>query len=446
MDRLALFMVCCVSALLIAGCNTGKGIQQEPFNATIRFEEDELPVFPGAEGFGTRTPAGRGGVLITVTTLAAEGPGSLREALAAPGPRTIVFEVGGVIDIRESLVITEPFATVAGQTAPEPGITIIGAGLVVTTHDVLIQHLRIRVGNRLDGPDPGGRDGIGVVGTPDGQREVCNVVIDHCSVSWAIDEGASTWHPGVRDVTFRQCIIAENLSRSIHPEREHSKGLLIGDHTRRIAVIGNLFAHNMRRSPLIKGDVSALLVNNFVYNPGSDIIHFSDPEDGGGSLAAIIGNVLLPGPDTRLKPMIHMLFSSKRTCRVYASDNLVAGARGWEFAVAQLKRGCAVDAAPVAIEGLEPLPGGEVQDWVLTCAGARPAFRDETDRRIVESVLTETGSIIDSQEEVGGFPHPPPASHTLELPPDPNADSDHDGYTDLEEWLDALAAAVEGRV
>ena len=129
MDRLALLMACCVSALLIAGCNTGKGIQQEPFNATIRFEEDELPVFPGAEGFGTRTPAGRGGALITVTTLAAEGPGSLREALAAPGPRTIVFEVGGVIDIRESLVITEPFATVA-VTVPNGDYDI---GRVVVT-------------------------------------------------------------------------------------------------------------------------------------------------------------------------------------------------------------------------------------------------------------------------------------------------------------------------
>jgi hypothetical protein len=297
----------------------------------------------------------------------------------------------------------------------------------------------------LEGPEPTARDGIGLIGTPDGGREVCNVVIDHCSITWAVDEGVSTWHPGVHDVTFRHCIIAENLSRSLHPKGEHSKGLLIGDHTRNIGVIGNLFAHNMRRSPLIKGDVSALVVNNVIYNPGADAIHFADPEDSGGSVATVAGNVLLPGPDTRVKPMVHMLFSSKRTSRVYAADNIAAGEKGWQFLLAQLKHGCAVDTPPVAIAGFEPLPASEVQDWVLTRVGARPAFRDEIDQRIVHSVFTETGSIIDSQDEVGGFPNHAPTAHMLDLPPNPNGDTDGDGYTNLEEWLHALAATVEGR-
>jgi hypothetical protein len=104
-----------------------------------------LPVFPGAEGFGTRTPAGRGGKVIAVTSLADAGPGSLRAALDNPAPRTIVFRVAGVIDLSTPIRISHPYVTVAGQTAPGDGICLRNAGLVVATHDVLIQHIRIRL-------------------------------------------------------------------------------------------------------------------------------------------------------------------------------------------------------------------------------------------------------------------------------------------------------------
>ncbi|MCP4641706.1 MAG: right-handed parallel beta-helix repeat-containing protein [bacterium] len=442
MRRVALFALAAI-VLQGASCQTGP-FNQDPFDDT-RNLSDALPVIPGAEGFGTDTPAGRGGDVIRVTNLNDEGPGSLRAALATPGPRTIVFEVAGVIDTNRVMAVHHPFATVAGQTAPSPGITIIGAGVVVVTHDVLIQHIRVRVGDRVDGPDPGGRDGMAVTGTPDGATDACNVVFDHCSVSWAVDEGCSTWYPGVRDVTFRQCIIAENLSRAIHPKGEHSKGLLIGDHSRRVSAIGNLMAHNMRRNPLIKGDVSALVVNNLIYNPGQVAIHFSDPEGMGPARATIIGNVLIKGPNTRLGVnVISTSFDTKPGTRIFGADNGVADRLDKGGAVTAKAKLINTTDPPVMVEPLTPLGSGEVVEWVLATAGARPADRDETDVRVVRSVRNGTGGIIDSQNEVGGFPGGPPVVRPLVLPDDPSGDADGDGYTNLEEWLHEFSAEVEG--
>ena len=132
-------------------------------------------------------------------------------------------------------------------------------------------------------------------------------MIDHCSVSWAIDEGVSTWYDGVRDITFSNNIVAEILSESLHPENEHSKGLLIGDHSRRVAVIGNLFAHNMRRNPMFKGDTSTIIAGNLIYNPGTAAIDFSDREFSGPSRSSIRRNVLIRGTDTEdWMPMISL--------------------------------------------------------------------------------------------------------------------------------------------
>ena len=115
------------------------------------------PAFPGAVGWAQKTAGGRGGQIIRVTTLAADGPGSLKAALEAKGPRIVVFEVGGVIDMgRTTINVTEPFLTIAGQTAPSPGITIIRGGMDVKTHDVIIRHIRIRPGRRWPGRSAAG--------------------------------------------------------------------------------------------------------------------------------------------------------------------------------------------------------------------------------------------------------------------------------------------------
>ena len=186
--------------------------------------------FPGALGFGTETPGGRGGRVIKVTTLNASGPGSLAEAVRATGPRIVVFEVGGVVDLNASVLkITEPFLTIAGQTAPSPGISIIRGGVGISTHDVVIQHLRVRAG------DVGRAQKSGWEVDSMATTSAWNVVVDHCSLAWGTDENLSASGPRFdggthvdawrsrtsHDVTFSHCIIAEGLSNSAHAKGEH---------------------------------------------------------------------------------------------------------------------------------------------------------------------------------------------------------------------------------
>jgi len=150
--------------------------------------DKKLPAFPGAEGFGATTPGGRGGRVLRVTRLADSGPGSLRAALETPGPRIIVFTVSGVIDHVRPLCIEEPYVTVAGQSAPGDGITLAGEEVRIQAHDVVLRHLRIRTGDAR--PPKDGWDNRDVVnlGHPRRLGDTHDVVLDHCSLSWSVDE------------------------------------------------------------------------------------------------------------------------------------------------------------------------------------------------------------------------------------------------------------------
>jgi hypothetical protein len=395
---------------------------------------DAIPVFPGAQGFGVETPAGRGGKIVRVTNLDDDGQGSFRAALRVPGRKTILFEVGGTVNLSADLDISDPFVTVAGQSAPSPGITLRGAGLRVFSHDALVQHIRIRVGDAYEGPDPEIRDAFQVLGP-----NAYNVVIDHVSASWGIDETTSTWYP-LHDVTISNCIISEGLSVSLHPEGAHSAGLLVGDGSQRIAVIGNLMAHNNDRNPLLKGSTSTIVLNNLVYNPGYRSIRISDPEDSGPTIASIVGNVLRTGPSTENDYLVSFSATVKQGTQVYLLDN---SARTQVHMSRRPGFEPIVDVAPIWIPTLEVRPSGEVTDWVLANAGARPTDRDAVDERIVRDVLDSRGRIIDSQNDVGGWPALQPTRRPLQVPDDPGGDSDGDGYTNLEEWLHELAAALE---
>ncbi len=405
-----------------------------------------LRVFPGAEGFGVDTRAGRGGAVVRVTNLEGEGPGSLRAALEQSGPRTIIFDVAGIIKLTKSLQILEPFVTVAGQTAPSPGITITGATLEIHTHDVLIQHLRVRVGDGPDGPQPDARDGISVYDGPEGAPPTERVVIDHCSVSWAIDEGVSTWGKTVRDVTFRDCIIAENLSRSLHPKGEHSKGILIGDHSQRVSVIGCLLAHNRQRNPLIKGAVTALVVNNIIYNPGL-AVHMDDPEGSGASHARIMNNLLIPGSDTPwYTPLVLLLDNTKSGSSVTIAGNITSShLRFFHLNPLRWLRMTRRQepASSVGVEPLTVLPADQLLDNLLPRVGARPADRDPVDARLIRELQEKKGRIIDSPRDVGGLPPAAEAARANQIPENPNEDRDGDGYTNLEDWLHDMAAMAE---
>ncbi len=239
------------------------------------------------------TRGGLHGVVLRVTTLAGDGPGSLQRAVDNPQPRLIVFEVGGVIDLQgHSIDVRSPWLTLAGQTAPDPGITLIRGSLSVETHDVVIQHIAVR---------PGGRGGAGTgseAWAPDALGAhrgsfgpVHHVVFDHCSATWAVDENLSSSGPAdvdptsdpditSHDVTLRRCLIAEGLSHATHPKGEHSKGTLIHDGVRNVVITGCLYAHNRERNPRLKGGTRAVVDGNVMYNWGSACIGVGNAETG----------------------------------------------------------------------------------------------------------------------------------------------------------------------
>jgi len=395
-----------------------------------------LAVGVKADGFGMHTVGGLEGRVIRVTSLAQDGPGTLRAAIEAQGPRLVVFEVGGIIDLaRKGLRVREPRLTIAGQTAPDPGITLIRGSLAIEAHDVVIQHLSVRPGDagqpRKSGWSP---DGIAM-------NAACDVVIDHCSTTWAVDENLSASGPRydgpaatTHDVTIRHCLIAEGLDDSSHEKGPHSKGSLVHDNCRNIAVIANLYAHNADRNPYFKAETTGAIVNNLIYNPGRAVIRVSFPrsEWEGRPIPAegrvsIIGNVLISGVNTRSSlPMI------AGTGFVYEQDNVAKGRDGQPVVVLdpQIQR---LPEKPVWPAELQVRPSSEVVDYMVRTVGSRPWQRDPIDQRIVDSVLQRGGRIIDSQDEVGGYPNRAPTQRKLETIPE--------GVEARRQWLDRMEGA-----
>ncbi len=377
------------------------------------------------------TGGGLSGKVLRVTTLAVDGPGSLRAAVEATGPRLIVFEVGGVIDLRgQTFVLRNPHVTIAGQTAPDPGITLIRGGLIVETHDVIIQHLAVR---------PGDGKGMTITGdwTPDalGVRRssagpVYDVVFEHCSATWAVDENLSVSGPAdisatdgpgatAHDITLRHCLIAEALSRATHSKGEHSKGTLVHDGVRNVTIEGCLYAHNRERNPRLKGGTSTVVRESLMYNWGSACVgvgargakRMLEP-----AAVVLAGNVAIAGPDTRGRFFVKSVDPGGR---VAMRDNVVIGAKLADDSVVVLP--------PPELSVMSPW---DAAMRVLRAAGSRPAKRDPIDTRIVRSVIDGTGSIIDSQEEVGGYPLRKATKRSLTVPA---------GVEERRKWLDRLS-------
>jgi pectate lyase len=420
-----------------------------------------LPVFPGAEGFGTRTIAGRGGKVIEVSSLEDDGPGSLRAALDDPEPRTVVFRVGGTIELQSELQILHPFLTVAGQTAPGGGICIQGAGITIQTHDVLIQHIRVRPGN--EGPvEPDINDAFSLLGDPAGNGGAYNVVLDHVSASWGEDETISTWY-GAHDITISWSIISEALDESRHRKETHSAGLLIGDSSYNVSVHHNLLAHNDFRNPLISEGGTHDIVNNIIYNWG--VLPAEIIDNDANTFLNFIGNYFIPGQDTQAGPF-EILFPGGNP-KIFVEGNLgphrlneniddwALVGLGWgeEGVAPEVYRSFQKFHVPT----ITIMSAEGAKELVLAHAGATKPLRDPIDFRIVEDVRNGTGSIIDAPEDVGGYPHLAQGSPLLDsdhdgmpdkweeerglnpyAPEDRNGDFDGDGYTNLEEYLFTL--------
>lgn len=379
--------------------------------------------FPGAQGFAAATPGGRGGRIIRVTTLAADGAGSLAAALRAKGPRIVVFEVGGVIDLAgKRLKIAEPFATVAGQTAPAPGITLIRGSLDITTHDVIIQHLSVRPGEAGRAKKSGWEaDGLATIGAS-------NVIIDHCSLTWATDENLSAsgprfegktvedWRAGAsHHITFSNCLIAEGLSKSTHGKGEHSKGSLLHDNGTFLSVVGNLYASNVERNPLAKGGVHAVIVNNWISNPGRRAIHHTlsrsewkghDPVT---SRLAVVGNILEHGPDT--PPKLALFYNHDESpVELFMADNLAFDTARQPVPLVEPAALPLNETRPPWPDRREPIPAAQVKEYVEKNVGARPWDRDPIDERIIHAALEGRGKILDSEQQAGGYPERPATS------------------------------------
>ncbi|NBB16792.1 pectate lyase [Caulobacter sp. SLTY] len=411
-----------ICGALVAGAGLSVATAAQKAHDAPRTATSHL-AFPGALGWAATTPGGRGGQVIRVTTLAAEGPGSFREAVETKGPRIIVFEVGGVVDMGgKTLTIREPFLTIAGQTAPSPGVTFIKGGIDIATHDVVVQHIRVRPGEagaaKKSGKD---FDSISTQGIS------YNIIVDHCTLTWGTDENLSAsgprfvgqtpddWRAGTsRNITFSNNIIAESLRYSTHAKIEHSKGSLIHDNITGILIVGNLYAHNFERNPMFKGGVRGVVVNNLIYNPGQRAIHYNlMAEEWGdkpwqiGQLVAV-GNVLRGGMDTA-EHLAFLEIGGYGDLEFYGKDNIAQDRYG-----RPLPMFGRYTTAPAKIiqksrpmlwpPGLVALPASAVQQSVLGGAGARPWDRDALDVQLISDVAEGRGAIIDSENDLHGYP------------------------------------------
>ena len=416
--------------------------------------------FPGAQGFGVTTPGGRGGRVILVTNLNSGGPGSLRAALKARGKRMVVFRVSGTITLKKGIDLTSPYVTVAGQSALGGGITLRvdpcsdDAALGVYTHDVVIRFLRVRRGANTCAGEGDSADGIVVY-----KKGAHHVVIDHSSVSWAVDENLSTYDYA-HDVTFSWNIVSEGLSNSTHPEGEHSKGVhLSGEDSYNISFHHNLLAHNSDRNPQPTNPGIADIRNNIVYNYGDNAALTSDSH--GKPRFNFVGNWYIPGPDTeRGEWELDVYEGSDAGWAFYVKGNLgphrSSNGLPQRRTVSPEGRSSMVS-SPYATPTTDTTSAKAAYGQVLARAGAVRPYRDAVDRRIVSDVKERGGRIIDSPSQVGGWPAlpaaAPPADADRDGMPDEweqahgskpgikdgSRDQDGDGWTNVEEYLNSLA-------
>jgi len=414
--------------------------------------------FPGAEGAGRFAAGGRGGKVITVTNLDDAGPGSLRAAIDTKGPRTIVFAVSGTIKLATTLRIREGQVTIAGQSAPGGGITLRDHTLEIAADDVVIRYIRSRLGDesKTEG------DAIWIV---KGNR----IILDHVSASWSVDEtlsaSANYTKPdqGFFDLTVQWSIIANSLTHSLHAKGEHGYGSLIrGGRGSRISFHHNLWANHEARMPRPGNytgpdiDPQGALFDfrsNVFYNWGGSHSGYNADK---ATLARynFVDNSYVAGPQSD-KPIA--FDESNMLAKAWFAGNSMNGAipaDPWSLVTGVQPEGYRLT-APIEVAPVKPESAIAAYPRVLAEAGASKA-RDSVDLAIIAGVCDRTGHQIDSQSEVGGWPvlatAPAPRdsdgdgmpdawerSHGLDpRKSDSAGDRDHDGFTNIEEYLNSL--------
>jgi hypothetical protein len=431
--------------------------------------------FPGAEGYGRFAVGGRGGKVVEVTNLNDNGPGSLRNAVDQPiGPRTIVFNVSGNIKLASRLVVNQPYITIAGQTAPGEGITISKAPVGLTGNDGVIRFLKVRIGGGTT------YDGMGLTGAN-------HSIIDHCSISWTIDESFSS--RGSHNITLQRTLISEALNIAGHDKypagKMHGYAATIGGDVG--SFHHNLLAHNEGRNWSIGGGLNGDgfyggrldIRNNVVYNWGHRTT------DGGANEVNFVNNFYKPGVSTKIFVALNAQIEGvgKGKQQYYFDGNVMPGYfseknqdKGRKFTLSNK----AIADYPVFL----PKPFFEsyvntqtaeaAYKDVLSDVGANQPFFDKHDNRIVDETLNGTftfkgsksglGGLIDNEADAGGFPNFANEKRPTDwdtdhdgLPnwwekakglnenskagdfSDANSDTDKDGFTQLDDYLDWMA-------
>jgi hypothetical protein len=447
---------------------------------------------PHYQGYGVNTPGGRGGEVCRVTSLDdgvwPPAPGTIRYCVeASTGPRFVIFETSGTIRLDQGpLYIRSPYITIAGQTAPSPGILIRGPGVIVDTHDVVLQHMRIRVGSLPYEPHS--------LWLRDDAR---NVVIDHVSLSWAVwtSLGISSAEP-VRapgNITILDSIVSESLGCSgvnnvipcdprWYPTIGHSNSRAIGiAPPSEVTLLRNILAHNNDRHPEIGGPSRTLIVNNLIYNPSQAVIgaiFFQDVRGDGPTLSVVHGNLLIAGPTTpghrgfvspeypaegdvrlvKVHPSLHPNSQIFLNGNYYAKDCqgltcLASPASQWLLAADGAGESVHALEAPLELDNL-PLSSAlaytDVERFVTANAGARPRDRDAVDTRIIREIAMRSGSVPNTPAEkagtgteADGFPILAVNRRMLRPPTNPHSVVDSAGRTRIEAWLETYARALE---
>jgi pectate lyase len=414
------------------------------FAAGARWAPAQTPAFPGAEGAGRYTTGGRGGAVYEITNLNDSGAGSLREAVGKSGKRTIVFRVSGTIRLKSELRINSGELTIAGQTAPGDGICLRDHSVVVNASNIILRYLRFRLGDSLQTEE----DAIW-------GRYKRDLILDHCSASWSVDESMSFYSN--TNMTIQWCIISESLYLSNHSKGAHGYGGIWGGTN--VSFHHNLFAHHSSRNPRFDGS-NALCINvdyrnNVVYNWG-----FNSAYGGEGGTVNMVANYYKYGPATKSGVRYRIVEPSDGMGKWYIEDNFVTGspaitANNWAGGVQGSFRTESVMRAyqPHPYVPITQHSAEEAYTRVLEYAGAILPKRDAVDARIIQDVISGTATfdgmgyekiqgmtdtavvrgIIDSQTQVGGWPE----LFSLPAP----EDGDHDGMPDYWESAQGLNPA-----
>ncbi len=415
-----------LSSVVLGACTgllSSQSHQNEPnvTGATYKAEKpSEVLAFPGAEGFGKYTTGGRGGKTLVVTNLNDSGPGSLREAIKTKGPRTIVFEVSGTIALESELDINEDNLTIAGQTAPGDGICVSNYTVKIGADNVIIRYMRFRLGDVKNQQD----DALKA------SRQK-NIIIDHCTMSWATDECASFYDN--ENFTMQWCIVAESLNQSLHAKGDHGYGGIWGGMG--ATFHHNLIAHHKSRMPRFCGaryhkQPEKEVVdyrNNVLFNWASNNVYAG--ERGNHNM---VNNYYKPGPATSKSSSGRLVEPYQPYGKFYLAGNYVEGHP--DVSTSNTKgvhcNNCevAITSSEIAVQAIETQTAQQAYEEVLAHVGAS-LHRDAADSRLINEVKTgiaqsgkDKDGIIDSQNDVGGWPE---LKSARVLP-----DTDRDGIPD----------------